>query len=108
MIVSWKHTPDKIGQLIPTLNKQGFMTTILDPYTNTFIRSLSNNSDPVLEIGAAYGIAALIGGLLLILSSFRWWQNRSRAGARKVLLTSLLYLPVLLIAVTIDRVWPWR
>ncbi len=55
----WKNTPDKMGQLIPTLNQQGFMTTVLDPYTNVFIRSLSGSKDPVLEIGTAYGIATL-------------------------------------------------
>ncbi|MCD6045253.1 MAG: hypothetical protein K0R48_416 [Gammaproteobacteria bacterium] len=55
----WKNTPDKIGQLIPTLNEQGFMTTVLDPYTNAFIRSLCGSKDPVLEIGTAYGIATL-------------------------------------------------
>ena len=55
----WKNTPDKIGQLIPTLNQQGFMTTVLDPYTNAFIHSLSGSKDPVLEIGTAYGIATL-------------------------------------------------
>lgn len=55
----WKNIPDKIGQLVPTLNQQGFMTTLLDPYTKSFIESLSNHPEPVLEIGTAYGIATL-------------------------------------------------
>lgn len=55
----WKNTPNQIGKLIPTLNEQGFMTTVIDPYTNAFIKSLSGSKDPVLEIGTAYGIATL-------------------------------------------------
>jgi SAM-dependent methyltransferase len=45
--------------LIPTLNKMGYMTTFLDPYSEKFIQYSANCRQPVLEIGSAYGIATL-------------------------------------------------
>jgi protoheme IX farnesyltransferase len=57
--------------------------------------------------GPAYCFASVIGALALILGSSRWRMNRSREGARTVLLLSLLYIPVLLVGVVVDRLWRW-
>jgi heme o synthase len=57
--------------------------------------------------GPVYGLASVIGCLTLIASSVKWRKNRSCEGARAVLLVSLLYLPALLVAVIVDRVWQW-
>jgi SAM-dependent methyltransferase len=52
--------PNEIdGGLIPTLNRMGYMTTFLDPYSEKFIKYSATCKNPVLEIGAAYGIASL-------------------------------------------------
>ena len=40
---------------IPVLNKQGYVRTSLNEYTEGFIKSASNVKSPVLEIGCAYG-----------------------------------------------------
>ncbi len=54
------HIYNKIDNgLIPTLNQMGYMTTFLDPYSEQFIEYASTCNNPVLEIGAAYGIATL-------------------------------------------------
>jgi heme O synthase-like polyprenyltransferase len=58
-------------------------------------------------VGPAYCLASFIGAVALILSSVLWRENRSRKGARTVLVLSLLYLPVLLVGVVVDRVWRW-
>jgi SAM-dependent methyltransferase len=47
------------GGLVPTLNKMGYMTTFLDPYSETFIEYAATCKQPVLEIGSAYGNATL-------------------------------------------------
>ena len=49
---------------IKTLNQMGFMTSSLDPYSQAFVQYAAQNcsspsSAPVLEIGAAYGVATL-------------------------------------------------
>ncbi len=47
------------SKLIPTLNNMGWMVaSIGDPYTWDFIDYAANASLPVMEIGAAYGVAA--------------------------------------------------
>lgn len=50
---------DPSGRFIPTLNKMGYMTTHLDPYSQAFVEYAAKTREPVLEIGAAYGVATL-------------------------------------------------
>ncbi len=47
-------------KLVPTLNNMGWMinTDQLDPYTEAFIAYALTASKPVLEVGAAFGVAA--------------------------------------------------
>jgi SAM-dependent methyltransferase len=45
--------------LIPTLNKTGWMTEALDPYSQDFARYAGSIEDEVLDIGCAYGVATL-------------------------------------------------
>lgn len=46
-------------KLIPTLNRMGWMAaSIGDPYTRDFIEYAATAAKPVMEIGAAYGVAA--------------------------------------------------
>ncbi len=51
---------DSSGCFIPTLNKTGYMTTHLDPFSQEFVEYASHDERGfVLEVGAAYGIATL-------------------------------------------------
>lgn len=45
--------------LIPTLNKMGYMTQFLDEYSLKFIDHPNSADKPLLEIGAAFGVATL-------------------------------------------------
>ena len=49
--------PDLIenSELVPTLNKMGFMTLHLDPFSREFIAYSKKSTLPVMEVGAAYG-----------------------------------------------------
>lgn len=54
---------------IKTLNNMGYMTSVLDEYSKEFVRFSHTKSGPVLDIGAAYGLAtqeALKGGAKVI------------------------------------------
>jgi len=44
---------------IPTLNKQGYMTSMLDFYMKSFVEYAATCKLPVVDIGAAYGIASI-------------------------------------------------
>ncbi|MDF2965997.1 MAG: hypothetical protein K0Q51_1385 [Rickettsiaceae bacterium] len=60
---------NKENKKIATLNKTGFMTTDMDCYTKKFIQSAAKTKHPVLDIGAAYGLAsipAVMGGATVI------------------------------------------
>lgn len=59
----------KNKKVIPTLNHMGYMTTSLDKFSDKFIKYAAEISEPVLEIGAAYGVAtitALKAGAIVI------------------------------------------
>jgi protoheme IX farnesyltransferase len=96
-------------KMLPALENSGEKTFVLTIATAILLLPLSASlywsGNPFA--GPAYGLAALIGGLMLISSSVKWRQNPSREGARKVLFVSLLYLPALFVAVVVDRVWRW-
>ena len=51
-------TPESCG-FVKTLNKMGYMTPYIDPYTEEFILFCKTIESPVLEIGTAYGVATL-------------------------------------------------
>ncbi len=50
--------PEKDG-LVPTLNHMGWMTVGLDQFSRSFVDFAPHAPGPVLDIGAAYGIASL-------------------------------------------------
>ena len=62
--------PKQVSEhLVLTLNKMGPCTTYIDEYTNQFIQYAAKQTDPVLELGAAFGyvtIAALKEGATVI------------------------------------------
>ncbi|MEZ6066104.1 MAG: hypothetical protein R3B90_10430 [Planctomycetaceae bacterium] len=55
--------------------------------------------------GAGYSLSAVLLGIVYLLASIDFLRNESRSTARRLLLTSLIYLPTLLVALTIDH---WR
>jgi SAM-dependent methyltransferase len=44
---------------VPTMNQRGFMATELDPYSQAWVDFAKEASGPVLDIGAAYGVASI-------------------------------------------------
>ncbi len=67
-------TPSSIPSAEPngfvkTLNQMGYMTSTLDPVSQEFVRFAKNQTLPVLDLGAAYGVAsrqALMAGARVI------------------------------------------
>jgi heme o synthase len=53
--------------------------------------------------GTLYAIAAIAAGLVLLYYGVRLGRERSLGGARRVLLASVLYLPVVLAVMVLDR-----
>ena len=53
-----KPVADEFG-FVKTLNNQGFMTDYLDEFSQAFVEFSPKAPGPVLDIGAAYGVASL-------------------------------------------------
>ncbi len=51
--------PEEKEGFIETLNHQGFMTSSLDIYSKEFVSFAGRAQKPVLDIGAAFGVASL-------------------------------------------------
>ncbi|HEY9681033.1 MAG TPA: heme o synthase [Oculatellaceae cyanobacterium] len=96
-------------KMLPSIENGGEKTFALTIITAILLLPLSAmlywSGNPF--VGPAYCFASFLGAIALIFSSARWRINRSREGARTVLLLSLLYLPVLLVGAVIDRLWRW-
>jgi len=110
--IAWLYRDDYRAagfKMLPALENSGEKTFWLTVVTAIVLLPLSAtlywSNSPLA--GPAYSLASVLGGVALIASSIKWFRNRSRAGARMVLLVSLLYLPALLVAVIVDRVWLW-
>jgi protoheme IX farnesyltransferase len=96
-------------KMLPALEDSGEKTFALTIATAILLLPLSAmlywSGNPFA--GPAYSIASIVGGLALVAGSVQWWRDRSRKGARTLLLLSLCYLPAILAAVIVDRVWQW-
>lgn len=51
--------PKSKDGFVPTLNKYGYMLSSLDDYTRAFVEFAGGCAYPVVDIGAAYGVATL-------------------------------------------------
>ncbi len=53
--------------------------------------------------GIAYFVGALLAGLVFLAASFRFARNRTATTAKQLLLVSVIYLPVVLTVMLVDR-----
>ncbi len=92
---------------------------VIEPDGSSTGRHVLSNSFALLMValmptmiglsGATYFVVALALGLLLVLASARLARSASPADARRLLLATLVYLPLLLVAMAADKlpVSPW-
>ncbi|MBU6455019.1 MAG: heme o synthase [Cyanobacteria bacterium REEB67] len=104
--IAWLYKDDyeKGGfKMLPVVEATGVKTFRLTLLTAVALLPVSMMLCGQAKTGTAYGVGTILSCLLLIAASFQLAQKPSRAAARKVLLVSLIYLPILLGAVVIDR-----
>jgi len=115
MLVLWQHTHffpiawlyksdyEKGGfRMLPVLEPKGEKTFALTVVTAIALLPVSLLLCST-DTGLAYKFGATLSGAMLIAGGIRLARHPSNAAARNVLLLSLLYLPVILAAVIIDR-----
>jgi protoheme IX farnesyltransferase len=116
MLLLWQHTHffpiawlykddyEKGGfKMLPVLELDGRRTFLLTVLSAIALLPVSMLLCGMGLTGPAYCVGAAICGLALIAAGFKLAQQPSRKAARKVLLLSLVYLPVITVAVILDR-----
>ncbi len=64
------------------------------------VLSLTLMADP--RLGPVYGVTAAIAAVLLLLPAMRFMHDRSNAAARRLLKATVLYIPLIVLALLID------
>ena len=87
---------------------------VIDPDSGSTDRQIISHSAALLAVsllptllgfaGAIYFIAAFVLGVAFLASGVRLAMNSTFLGARRLLYASLIYLPVLLLIMALDRV----
>lgn len=54
-------------------------------------------------VGQSYVVVALIGGVVYLVSSWRFMLDQSKSKARELVLASIVYLPTILVTMTVDH-----
>ena len=104
--IAWLYKGDyqKGGfKMLPVLESNGKKTFFLTILSAITLLPVSMLLYFLSGAGFAYCLGSLICGLLLIAAAIRWSRHPSREHARAILLLSVIYLPVIFIAVVLDR-----
>ncbi len=55
-------------------------------------------------MGAAYVSTALVGGVYFVRPAVRFWTTRGNSDARRLLKASVMYIPILVLSIVLDRI----
>lgn len=105
--IAWMYREDysRAGiQMLPVVEPDGESTARQIMLCSTLLIPISLLPRWIGMTGSLYMIGAIILGLLFLYSGVRVSMDRSRTRARHVLLTSVVYLPVLYLLMVIDPV----
>ena len=106
LALAWMYRDDynRAGfKMLPGVNGGEHITCEVVLLTTMLLVPLSITSTMVGMTGVFYAVVSVIMGISWTLLSFRFFRTRDRHSARRVFLASLLYLPILLGAMIIDR-----
>jgi len=104
--IAWMYRDDyqKAGfRMLPVLESTGKKTFRLTVLSAIVLLPISMLLYGTTFIGPAYLIGSAVACIFLIAAGFRLSRQPSRAAARAVLVSSLFYLPIILVAVLLDR-----
>ncbi|MDR3615270.1 MAG: heme o synthase [Candidatus Obscuribacterales bacterium] len=104
--IAWLYKDDyqKGGfKMLPVLELDGRKTFLLTVLSAVALLPVSMLLCGIGLTGTAYCVGAAVSGLVLIAAGFKLAQQPSRQAARNVLLLSVIYLPIITLAVILDR-----
>lgn len=89
--------------MLPVLDESGRVTTETVLLTSLLLIPLSLLGTVFGVAGWWYAAGAAVLGAWQVLLAWRFWRRRDDASARAVFMASIVYLPLLLILVVVDR-----
>jgi protoheme IX farnesyltransferase len=91
--------------MLPVMEPDGASTGRQMMLCGAILLPVSAGPALVNMTGGLYGLAAVLLGSWLLYRTTRAAIERTRTSARSVLLTSVVYLPVLYACMALDRTW---
>lgn len=90
-------------RMLPTVDPDGLLSARLMVLFSLALVPVSLVLTLTFNAGRIYALGAVVLGALMVVMSLRFTRDRSVPAARKVFRSSLLYLPVLLLLLMLDR-----
>lgn len=106
MAIAWLYREDyaKAGfVMLPNVDVEGLRTGRQAVSHTVFLIIASFMPFTLKLVGAAYLVGAVLLGLLFLLASVSFSMNLSRASARRLFFASIIYLPLLLGLMVLDK-----
>src|SRR6266853_2071604 len=104
--IAWMYREDYARggiRMLPVIEPDGESTTRRVVACSVLLIPISLVPRLLGKTGSIYPVAAIVAGLVLLYYGVRLGRERTLVGARHVLLASVLYLPVLLGVMVLDR-----
>ena len=106
LALAWMYKDDyALGgfTMLPAFDKSGELTARVSVITSMCLIPLALMMTIVDATGVLFAIAGAILGGFMTMKSITFWRTRNRATARKLFLASIIYLPLVLAIMLLDR-----
>jgi protoheme IX farnesyltransferase len=106
LALAWMYKDDyKLGgfKMLPAVDVSGELTARVTVMTSLCLIPLALFMTVANETGLLFAISAILLGSFMTLRSILFWRARDIASARKLFFASIIYLPLLLAMMLIDR-----
>ncbi len=90
-------------RMLPSIDPGGELTSRVCVLTSLALLPLSLSCSLAGLTGIAFAVIGTGLGCWMVLASLRFWRRREQDTARQLFLTSITYLPLLLVAMVLDR-----
>lgn len=109
--LAWMYRKDyaRAGyRLLTVVDEKGTRTVVSILVSTAVLLPVSGLLTATGSTGAIYAMGALVAGIALLVPAVRLAHARSSGAARTLFIASLVYLPVLMLALVLDRIFlPW-
>jgi protoheme IX farnesyltransferase len=106
LALAWMYKDDyELGgfKMLPAIDKTGELTARVSVMTSLCLIPLALMMTIVDATGVLFAISGTILGAFMTMRSITFWRNRNRNTARRLFFASIIYLPLILALMLLDR-----